>query len=117
MVGGNLFESFYEEKIDLQSLLLTPSARRPFPPTFAGISGETIRDSLATLSTEKGRMRTELKTGGLKDILHLNSEISNSLPVLSSVIPAALPFHIPLGILKDSSQKKWNHPGEETYRY
>jgi len=61
-------------------------------------------------------MRIELKTGGLKDILHLNSEIPNSLPVLSSSIPAAT-FHIPLGILEDPSQKKWNHPGEETYRY
>lgn len=40
-VGGNLFESLYEEQLDPQSPLLPGLIRKPFPLTFVGVSGET----------------------------------------------------------------------------
>lgn len=71
--GGILFESLSEDPSDFQSPL---------------VNKETIsfhlyrslwRNNMGALSIKKSWRRAELKIRGLKDVLHLNSDIPNSL--------------------------------------
>lgn len=59
---------------------------------------------MGALSIKKSWRRAELKIRGLKDVLHLNSDIPNSLPLVSSGTLAALPT--PLGILDNPYERK-----------